>query len=59
MSAANSGILSFVVRLRGGKQADVIAKAKLFHQRRDKLTGGQASELPALGRDNDIEPVRR
>ena len=51
--------MSGAVILSGGKQPDVIAEAKLFHQRRDEVTGGQASQPPVLGRDNDIEPVRR
>ena len=52
-------VMSGAVILSGGKQPDVIAEAKLFHQRRDELIGGQASEPPVLGRDNDVESMRR
>ena len=51
-------VMSGAVILSDGKQFDVIAEAKLFHERRDELVGGQASEPPVLGRDNGIEPVR-
>ena len=51
--------MSGAVILSGGKQPDVIAEAKLFHEHRDELIGGQTSEPPVLGRENDIEPMRR
>ena len=52
-------MMSGAVVLGGRKQPDVIAEAKLFHQRRNELIGRQASEPPVLGRHNDVEPVRR